>query len=196
LAEQKKAHVLLFDEYADWEIGNILPEFQRLDKVEVRTVGFNDKPVVSMGGLRVTPDMALSEMDTDDILIFIIPGGYLWEKEYPTEALEKTLHDLEKAKVPIAAICAATTVLARAGLFKGRKHTSNSLKYLKKMVPEYQESDHYVDATATSDQGIITATGLAPVDFAMQILETLDLATPDIRKIWYDAFKHGKYPDH
>jgi len=192
----KKAYVLLFDEYADWEIGNILAEFHRLAKVEVKSVGFSEKPVVSMGGLRVIPDMAMPEMDINDVLIFIIPGGYMWEKEYPAEELEKLLLQLEKAKVPIAAICAATTVLARAGLFKGRKHTSNSLKYLMKMVSEYQEKAYYVDLPAVSDQGIITASGLAPVDFAMEILEELDLATPDIRKVWYDVFKYGKYPEH
>ncbi|MCJ7772155.1 MAG: DJ-1/PfpI family protein [Desulfobacterales bacterium] len=192
----KKAYVLLFDEYADWEIGNILAEFHRLAKVEVVSVGFSDKTIVSMGGLRVIPDMAMSEMDINDVLIFIIPGGYMWEKGYPAEELERLLCELEKAKVPIAAICAATTVLARAGLFKGRKHTSNSLKYLSKMVPEYKEDQHYMDVIATRDQAIITASGLGPVDFAKEILEELDLATPAIRKVWYDAFKYGNYLEH
>lgn len=53
-----------------------------------------------------------------------------------------------------------------------------------------------MDVTATRDKGVITASGLAPVDFAMEILEELGLATPAIRKIWYDAFKYGKYPEH
>lgn len=34
----KKAYVLLFDEYADWEIGNVLAEFHRLAKVKVISV--------------------------------------------------------------------------------------------------------------------------------------------------------------
>lgn len=190
-----KAYVMLFEGYADWEIGNILAEFNRLAKVDVISVGFSDQRVTSMGGLKVVPDMAMSEIDMNDVLIFIIPGGYLWENEYPKEDLEHLLHNLEKANVPIAAICAATTVLARAGLFKGRKHTSNSLKFLSKMVPEYQEGELYIDAMATRDQGIITASGLGPVDFAMQILEELDLVTPEIRNAWYDAFKYGKYPE-
>lgn len=63
------------------------------------------------------------------------------------------------------------------------------------MVPEYQEGELYVDVMAARDQGIITASGLGPVDFAMQILETLDLGTSEIRNVWYDAFKYGKYPE-
>ncbi len=191
-----KAHVLLFDGYADWEIGNILAELHRLAKIEIKSVSFSDTPVVSMGGLRVIPDMTLSEMDIHDVLIFIIPGGYMWEKGYPAEELERILHQLEKAKIPIAAICAATTVLARAGLLQGRKHTSNSLNYLLKMVPDYAGSKNYVDTMAIRDQGIITASGLGPVDFTMAILEELNLSTPETRKVWYDAFKHGKYPEH
>jgi putative intracellular protease/amidase len=71
-----KAHVLIFDGYADWEIGNVLAEFHRLAKVDVVSVGFSDQAVVSMGGLRVIPDIALSEINTNDVLIFIMPGNY------------------------------------------------------------------------------------------------------------------------
>jgi putative intracellular protease/amidase len=72
----KKAHVLLFDGYADWELGNILAELRRLGKIEVVTIGFSDKSIVSMGGLNVKPDIILSQVNLDDVLVFILPGGY------------------------------------------------------------------------------------------------------------------------
>jgi putative intracellular protease/amidase len=190
-----RAYTLLFDGYADWELGHVLPELRRFGQMEVVSVGFSDETVVSMGGLRVIPDTSLSQVDLDDVLIFILPGGPMWEESYPKAEIEQLLHRLEEAKIPIAAICAATTVLARAGLLKGRKHTSNSLKFLSTMVPEYSENNNYVDALATRDQHVITASGLGSIEFAMEIFNELGVVTPEFRSIWYDAFKHGNYPE-
>jgi len=52
-----RAYILLFDGYADWELGHVLAELRRYAKVEVVTVGFSDKAVTSMGGLRVIPNL-------------------------------------------------------------------------------------------------------------------------------------------
>jgi putative intracellular protease/amidase len=193
--EMRRAYTLLFDGYADWELGHVLAELRRYGKVKVVSVGFSDKVVVSMGGLRVIPEITISQVDLKDVLIFILPGGYMWEGDYPVDEIEQLLHRLDNAKIPIGAICAATTAVARAGLLHGRKHTSNSLKYLSKMVPGYSEGANYVDSLSTRDQHIITASGLGSVGFTMEIFNALNLATPEIRAIWYDAFKNGKYPE-
>jgi hypothetical protein len=105
------------------------------------------------------------------------------------------LHRLEKAEKAIAAICTATTVVARAGLLGGRKHTSNSLSYLSKMVPEYSDSANYVASLATKDRHIITASGLGAIEFAMEIFKELNIVSPEMMAMWFDAFKHGKYPE-
>ena len=191
----KKAHVLLFDGYADWELGNVLAELRRLGEVDVVTIGFSDKSVVSMGGLHVKPDMVLAQVNLKDILVFILPGGYMWEGSYPKAEIDQFLNRLEEEAIPIAAICAATTVLARAGLFQGRRHTSNSMKYLSKMVPEYSEHSNYVNSLSTRDRHVITASGLGPVEFTMEVLSELNLSSPEMRSIWFEAFKRGKYPD-
>ena len=192
----KKAHALIFDGYADWELGNVLAELSRIGNVEVATIGFSGDVVVSMGGLHVTPDKVLADMDLDDVLIFIVPGGYMWEGTYPKAEIEKVLYLLEKAEIPIAAICAATTVVARAGILKDREHTSNSLEYMSKMVPDYDGHGNYVNSLAVCDRHIITASGLGSVDFTREVLDELNLGTIKSRSIWYDAFKHGKYPDN
>ncbi len=191
----KKAYVLIFDGYADWEIGYILPELRRIGKIDVVTAGFTDKPVLSMGGLRVIPEIILSKVNMEDILVFILPGGHMWEADYPVIETEEFLHRLEKAKIPVAAICAATTVLARAGLLHNRKHTSNSLTYLSKMVPSYTDSAFYVDSLAAGDDHIITASGLGAIEFTMEIFNELNLISSDMKKMWYNAIKHGIYPE-
>jgi putative intracellular protease/amidase len=192
----KSAYVLIFDDYADWELGNVLAELRRMGKVKVVTIGFSKKPVISMGGLSVQPDLILSEIKIDDILIFILPGGYMWEGSYPFSEIHDLLNCLENRNIPVAAICAATTVLAKAGILKEKKHTSNSLNYMMKIVPEYSEHNNYVNSLSVNDRHLITASGLGSIDFTKKILEELNLATPEIRTLWYDAFKNGKYPDN
>jgi putative intracellular protease/amidase len=194
--ERKRAYTLIFDGYADWELGYILPELHRLCKIDVAIVGFTDRPVVSMGGLRVIPETVISKVRLDDVLLFILPGGYLWEGPYPAAELDPLLHRLEEARIPVAAICAATTVVARAGLLRDRKHTSNSLTYLSRMVPGYSGKADYVESLATRDRGVVTASGLGPIEFAMEIFDELNVVSPEMRKIWYDAVKHGIYPDN
>lgn len=191
----KSAYVLLFDGYADWEIGHVLAELRRLGQVEVTTTGFSDAPVTSMGGLTVRPDMALSAVGIHDVLIFILPGGYLWEQAYPKKRIDPFLQRLESNTIPVAGICAATTVLAKAGLLEGRRHTSNSKTYMDKHVPGYSGHADYVNAPAVTDRNVVTATGLDAVEFTMEILTLLDIATPEIRQIWYEAFKHGNFPE-
>jgi putative intracellular protease/amidase len=192
----KKAYTLLFDGYADWELGNVLPELRRLCKIDVVTVGFTNKPVISMGGLRVIPETVISKVKPEDVLIFILPGGHMWEDSYPVNETEELLQSLEKAKIPIAAICAATTVLAKAGLLRNRKHSSNSLQYLSKMVPQYSEGHNYAGRLATRDDHIITASGLGSIEFTMEIFNELNILSPDIKKMWYDAIKYGIYPEN
>jgi putative intracellular protease/amidase len=191
----KKAHVLLFDGYADGEIGYVLAELRRIGNVPVVTVGFTDAPVVSMGGLTVTPDTTLSAVVPDDVGLFILPGGMLWEQSYPAEALHPLLQALDRQAVPLAAICAATTVFAKAGVLNGKKHTSNALKYLREHVPGYQGDKDYVNDLAVTDGHVTTASGLGSIEFARNIMEALEIVTPPFRDLWYRAFKYGEYPE-
>ena len=191
----KKAYVLLFDGYADWEIGYVLAELRRIGNLPVATVGFTDAQVVSMGGLRVSPDTTLAAVVPDDVRLFILPGGTLWEQAYPAEALHALLQALDRQAVPMAAICAATTVFAKAGLLQGKKHTSNALKYLREHVPGYQGESDYVQELAVTDGHVTTASGLGSVEFTRNIMEALEIVTPQLRDLWFRAVKYGEYPE-
>ncbi|HML52692.1 MAG TPA: DJ-1/PfpI family protein [Solidesulfovibrio magneticus] len=191
----KKAYVLLFDGYADWEIGHVLAELRRIGNLPVATVGFTDAQVVSMGGLRVSPDTTLAAVVPDDVRLFILPGGTLWEQAYPAEALHALLQALDRQAVPMAAICAATTVFAKAGLLQGKKHTSNALKYLRDHVPGYQGESDYVQELVVTDGHVTTASGLGSIELTRNIMEALDIATPQLRDLWFRAVKYGEYPE-
>jgi len=187
-------YLLVLDGYADWEPAYALAELRRSGGLEIATVGFTSEPVRSMGGVRVVPDIALGDLDPGRVRLLILPGGDRWEADYPREPFESILHRLERDGVPIAAICGATLAVARAGLLDGRAHTSNDAAYLRQ-VPSYQGSSHYVDALAVRDRGLITASGLGPVEFAREIFEELGVFSPDDRRLWYHVFKHGRFPE-
>ena len=183
-------HVLVFEGFADWEPALALAELRRSGSVEVVSVGFDDWPVTSMGGLRVLPDRELADVAPADVRMFILPGGSLWEEErYPREELEALLRRLTLARVPIAAICAATMALARAGLLADRAHTSNLREYLPWHVPDYAGRSRYVEAPAVRDRGLITASGYAHVEFARAILDELDVLDAADRATWAEAFR-------
>ena len=59
-----KAYLFVFDGLADWEPALALCEIRKSDKYEVLTAGRSRETVVTMGGLRVVPDIA---MDEDEI---------------------------------------------------------------------------------------------------------------------------------
>jgi putative intracellular protease/amidase len=136
---EKAVCFLAIPGFADWEAAHALAELRRHGRYRVRVVGLTREPVESMGGMTVQPDCGLADLDLDTVAVFIVPGGDRWEQQPVEPALLNALAALGDRGVPIAAICAGTTAVARAGLIRGRRHTSNSLAYLKQQVPEYSE---------------------------------------------------------
>jgi putative intracellular protease/amidase len=186
--------LLVFDGFADWEPAYAVAELRRSAGIEVVVVGFTAAPVRSMGGLPVVPDRTLGDLDPAVVRLLLLPGGDLWEGAYPRVGLEALLHTLVARGVPIAAICGATLALAHAGLLNDRAHTSNEPAALRR-IPEYTGSSGYVTALAVRDQGVITASGLGPTEFAREIFEELEVFSPDDRSLWYHMFKHGRLPE-
>ncbi|HET7585870.1 MAG TPA: type 1 glutamine amidotransferase family protein [Gemmatimonadaceae bacterium] len=192
----RAVYFLVFDGFADWEAANALAELRRWGHRTVRVVGFTSVPVVSMGGLRITPDLALDEVAADDVELLLLPGGDMWEKPtYPRGILETLIARLIENERPIAAICGATLALGRAGALDERRHTSNMRSYLSEHAPEYAGASHYVEAPAVRDRHLITASGLAPVDFAREIFAELEIFDADNAALWYAMFKDGRLPE-
>ena len=188
------AYLLVVEGFADWEPAHAVAELRRTGGYRIEVAGLTTAPVRSMGGLTVTPSTSLSELDPADVALFMLPGGDRWERAPLEPELESTLKRLDAAGVPIAAICGATVAIATAGLLRGRRHTSNGLDYLRAHVPGYADAPHYVDAPAVRDRKLITASGLADVEFAYQIFDELELMSPEDRVSWMQVFRSAKLP--
>jgi putative intracellular protease/amidase len=188
-------HLVVFDGFADWEPAHAIAELRRSGKRTVRTVGFTADSVVSMGGLRIAPDVTLSAVQPTDVELLLLPGGDLWEgTAYPRRELERLVDALVAAETPVAAICAATLALGRAGVLDDRLHTSNMRSYLPTHAAEYRGAAGYVDALAVRDRHVITGSGLGPVDFARAIFAELGIFSATDEAMWFEMFKFGTLP--
>ena len=190
----KAVYLLVVPGYADWEPAHAVAELRRHGGYRVEVVGLTGGPVQTMGGITVQPGQALAAVDPADVAVFILPGGDRWEREPVEPELKALLGALDQRGVPIAAICAATTAIAQIGLIKGRRHTSNSLPYLQKKVPGYTEAAGYLDQPAVRDGGLITASGLADVEFAAAIMAELGVLNEETRTMWTTMFRTGRVP--
>ena len=185
-------YFLAFDGFADWHAAQALCEIRRPGEWQLKTVGFSLQPVLSMGGLRVLPELTLDQLDLKRAALLIVPGGYLWERGQGEEAVQATRR-VHAAGAPVAAVDSGVLVLARAGLLDACRHTGSWPGHIGAHVPEYTGADQY-DATvlAVSDGGTITASQLGGVEFAREVIRTLDLYNPSDREHWYRLFKHAQ----
>jgi putative intracellular protease/amidase len=187
------AYLLIFDGLADWEPAHALCEINKSGKFDVITAGFSRAAISTMAGLKLTPDVTIDDVNPATTSILILPGGDMWEKK-TDEKLKALLRRLHEESIPIAAICAATLEIARAGLTHGVRHTSNAREYLQAMVPDYKDGDWYIDQLAVTDKGTITASGLGSVEFAREVIKQLHLYSEADTQIWFEMFKHGVIP--
>lgn len=192
---QKAVYLFVFPGFADWEPAHAVAELRRHGAYRVETVALSMNSVESMGGIVVQPSRTLADIDPNDVAIFILPGGDRWEQQPPERELMQLLNRLDADRIPIAAICAATTAVVRAALLRGRRHTSNGLTYLRQQVPDYAEATNYIDAPAIRDRGLITASGLSDVEFAREIMAELGVLNEADRDRWTKLFREGRIPN-
>jgi putative intracellular protease/amidase len=191
--DQQTVHLFVLDTLADWEPGYAIGFINRPapgmpSKYRVRTVGIDKRPVRSLGGVTITPDLALAEISPQNSALLILPGADLWQDARTDPVLAKARSFVE-AGVPVAGICGATFGLARSGLLNDRRHTSNDPGWL--ASSGYAGAAYYVHEPAVEDQGVITASMTGPIEFARLILARLDVFPKKALDAWYALYKTG-----
>ncbi|MGO4201748.1 DJ-1/PfpI family protein [Rhodococcus sp. TAF43] len=184
-------HVAVYDTFVDWEIGLAIdhinkPMWHREPGLfTVATVGATASPIVTMGGMRVVPDTTLDVVRPQDSAMLILAGNDIWNTEQFSPFAAKA-RDFLAAGVPVAAICGATGGLAMAGLLDDRAHTSNAAEFLNSVG--YAGGHLYRDEPAVTDRDLITGAANAPVHFAREILERLDVFAPGVLASWFKLY--------
>lgn len=184
---RRVVHLAVYDTYADWETGHTTAHLTQRG-YEVRTVGLTaDRPVTTMGGIRIQPDLALADLRPQDSALLILTGASLWDTGDELAPFAAKAEEFLAAGVPVAAICGATAGLARAGVLDGRAHTSAAPFYLGGQ-PGYAGAEHYVEADAVTDGDLITAGPTEPVAFAREVFVRLGAYGPEAVEAWYRLF--------
>ncbi|MBU1041186.1 MAG: glutamine amidotransferase [Proteobacteria bacterium] len=189
---QRTVYLYVLDTLADWEPSYVTAELNSgrffrkgAPKLAVKTCALSREPVTTMGGLRILPDLTVEQIRLEDAALLLLPGGDTWLEPSHAPVLAKAGEFLA-AGVPVAAICGATMALAQAGLLDERPHTSNDLGFLKQVCPGYKGEGLYQDLPAVTGGGLITASGMAPLEFARLILQRLDVFSEKTLEAWYN----------
>ncbi|MBB5808297.1 putative intracellular protease/amidase [Saccharothrix ecbatanensis] len=186
-------HLAVYDTLADWEFGYATaqinqPQFQKAPgRYQVRTVGATLDPVTSLGGLRITPDLALADIDPADSAMLILPGAGTWESG-DNAVFGAAARRWLDAGVPVAAICGATMGLAAEGLLNSRPHGGNAVEQLA-AVPGYTGEEFFGTERAVRADGLITAGAASALEFAREIFAELDLYEPAVLEAWYGLYR-------
>ncbi|MFC9709343.1 type 1 glutamine amidotransferase family protein [Paenibacillus sp. NPDC056933] len=191
----KKVYLYVFNTMSDWEVGYLIAELnsgryfrKELAPIEVVTVGPDKSLVTTMGGLDILPRISVDECMLESTDVLVLPGGNTWMEAIHEPILRKASIALEKGHV-VAAICGATVGLARMGLLDSRRHTSNDLEYMKMICPHYKGEKYYERVPAVTDDNLVTASGIAPLEFAMHVLKVLDVFTPETLDSWFNLYQ-------
>ena len=187
----KKVYLYVFDTMSDWEYGYLIAELNSgryfkkdLAPLKVHTLGATQKVITTMGGLKIKPAITLGECTLERNDLIILPGGNTWREDIHQLILKKVGEALKLGTI-VAAICGATEGLANNGHLDSRKHTSNNLEYLKMVCPNYKGEKFHALETVVSDVNLVTASGMAPLEFAREVLKILDVFSPETLDSWY-----------
>jgi putative intracellular protease/amidase len=169
---------ILTEGFADWETGLLNGVAAGFYGVTTRYATPGGKPVTSTGGMRVTPDLALEQIDVSEYDAVVVCGGTIWQTPDAPD-LKDLLAAAHKAGKIVGAICDGTVATARTGLLDDVAHTSNGDGYLD--ATGYAGKANYRDGPqAVADQRIVTSSAAAPVSFMATIMKELGLADANL----------------
>jgi putative intracellular protease/amidase len=196
-----KVYLYLLNTLSDWEIGYLTAElntgrFFKEKNIPISIIKLSNtlEPKKTMGGFEIKPDELIENVAFKAKDILILPGADTWI-DAKNEKILKMIENLLAQNVTIAAICGATIALANIGVLNCRQHTSNDKDYLKAVCPKYSGSSFYENKPAVTDNNLITASGLAPLEFSYEVFLKSGLFKKETLEAWYNlhSTKNPKY---
>ena len=137
--------------------------------IEVISAGLDAQPVRASRGVMLIPDTTLDAALHDRFDMVVLPGGQPGTDNLKADArIIKLLQDMAQHGKPVAAICAAPSVLAAAKLLNGRQATS--FPGALDAFPQVRQQH----AAVVEDGNLITSRGPGTaMDFALTLVERL-----------------------
>ncbi|MET1129154.1 MAG: type 1 glutamine amidotransferase domain-containing protein [Thermoproteota archaeon] len=114
---------LVGPEFEDVELFYPLYRLQE-EGYETVVAGPSRDPVKGKKGYTVKPDLAFSEVNPEEYVGLVLPGGRGPERIRNDENVKRIVKHFFEAGKPVAAICHGPQVLISADVLRGRKATS------------------------------------------------------------------------
>ncbi|MBD5643876.1 DJ-1/PfpI family protein [Clostridium botulinum] len=198
---KKIIYLYILESMAEWEVSYILQAISMESMLKkqnrefvIKTVSACKNPIQTIGGLTITSDCLLDEMDEDNMVALLLPGAESWNSEENNQILEKALSYIDRG-ILVGAICGATLALADLKVLDKFKHTSNSLDYLILFSKQYSGKELYVNSPAVVECNLITASSAGGLLWAKHIIQYLNVFPCDIIESWYNYYSTGD-PKH
>lgn len=185
-------YLYVLNTMADWEIAQITAElnsgrFLKNGQVKITKVAYSPNSVTTMGGMEIKVDAKLTDVEFKEGDLLILPGADTWMAEEHGHIIGMVGKLIDRGVI-VAAVCGATVALAYAGILDQRKHTSNGKGFLEMVCPTYKGSSNYIDAPAVCDGNLITASGMAPLEFTYEILKRTAVMKEKTLAAWYKLY--------
>lgn len=139
--------------------------------IDVKTVGVNSRGAMGSHGITVLCDIVAEKVRfNEDIRMIVLPGGKLGtlnleKSEYVQNAISYCVEN----NVPIAAICAAPSILGHRGILRDKNATCYP-----GFESELDGAKLCMDKSAVTDGNIITGCGMGgSLDFSGEIISKL-----------------------
>jgi len=92
---------------------------------DVVGAGLSLEPVTGKNGLKVTPDVNVDSLRSEDLYALVIPGGWAPDKLRRYKAVTDLVKEMDTAGKIIAVICHGGLVPISADILKGRRVTGS-----------------------------------------------------------------------
>jgi len=159
---------LLTDGFEETEAIAVIDLLRRA-ALSVKLVSISDKrEVTGSHGIAVVSESLLKNENMDDYGMIFLPGGKGVDHFLESEAVLSIVKEFFNKSKYLAAICAAPSVLEKAGVIKGKRVTAfpGTQPKLKSAIVE--------DAPVVVDGKIITGRGVgSALDFGLKIVEII-----------------------
>ena len=141
---------------------------QQSSPFKVYLISETNKQITAIGGLRLTPDVTITECPELDLLI--IPGGWGTRIESKNKILVNWISNQFTNDRLIASVCTGSSLLGKAGLLDGRDATTHWLAFdfLQESAPKVRILKN---VRFTLIEPIFTSAGVsAGIDLALRIV--------------------------
>ncbi|MGL5086455.1 MAG: DJ-1/PfpI family protein [Clostridium sp.] len=165
----------ILNDYSNYDDGKNLNPIKDIENI--KSIEYV-KDVENIKSIEYVEDVEAVNVDGENIDGIIITGGWYGDTRPELLQLLNKIH--AKGKL-VAGICGAGTVfLAKSGILENNKYTTPITEWTQNHIDVFGPNDpfprnNYISKRVVRDENVITAQGIAFIDFAVEICDFFNL---------------------